>query len=84
MGVCFSEIDRHEESMANFQLAHAILVAELGDDHPRAQTAQKNIEKERKEKMKIMQERKRPWVVPVFKMGAKKGKKKKGKGKKKK
>lgn len=86
LGACMFMLERNEESKAYFQLSNAILDAELGPDHERTITAQRNIGRADRSVFEIRRPEYRPlWKTAVLLPLPKKKKKgKKGKkGKKK-
>lgn len=85
LGCCMYMLERNPEAKAYFELAYAIFDCELGPQHERTLTAERNIKKSDRTVLGIKPEYKALWYTaiphPVPKGGKKK---KKGKGKKKK
>ena len=74
-------LERNEEAKAYFELAQAIFECELGSQHERTLTAQRNIYKVKRTDLGIVPEFRPLWTTAVPDPAPKKGKKKK-KGKK--
>lgn len=83
LACCMAGLGRTMESFALIQLAAELLKILLGEDHPRTQTARRNLEKSRTFDKHLQCEIPNLYGIPVedkFKLG-RKGKKKKKRGK---
>lgn len=83
LGACMFYLERNQECKAYFELANAIMDAELGPNHERTLTTARNILKSNKTVLDVKAEYRFLWTTYIPTMGGG-GKKKKGKGKKKK
>ena len=85
VGCCMYVLERNQECRAYFELATAVMDAELGPHHERTLTTARNVEKARRLYMEVQPEYRFLWKTymhhPCPPKG-KKGKKKKKKGKK--
>ena len=87
LGACMFMLERNQESKAYFELANAIMDAELGQHHERTLTTARNLLKSDRTFMDIKPEFKQLWETMIkypFPLAQAGKKKKKGKGKKKK
>lgn len=85
LGCCMYILERNQESKAYFELANAIMEAELGPNHERTLTTSRNQLKASKTKLDIVPQFRMLWTTAVphpCPPKGKGGKKKKGKGKK--
>jgi hypothetical protein len=83
LGCCMFILERNQESKAYFELANAILEAELGPNHERTLTSARNALKASKTHLKIVPQYRWLWTTAVPHPAPPKGKKeKKKKGKK--
>ena len=65
LGCCMYMLERNQEAMAYFQLAAAILDSELGPNHERTLTANRNINKSKRTVLEIKPEFKNLWITAV-------------------
>lgn len=72
-------LERNQECKAYFELANAIMEAELGPNHERTLTTARNIQKSNKTVLDVKAEYRFLWSTYIPTLG---GKKKKGKSKK--
>ena len=83
LGACMFYLERNQECKAYFELANAIMDAELGPSHERTLTTARNILKSNKTVLDVKAEYRFLWstYIPIMggKAGKKGGKKKKGK-----
>lgn len=78
-------LERNQECKAYFELSHAVMEEELGPNHERVLTANRNILKAARSKLDIIPQFRQLWTTAVPHPAPGKKKKKKGKkgGKKK-
>lgn len=81
LACCFSALDRPLEALAFVELAHEILKELAGEDHPRTQTAMRNLEKARTAPKHITTETPHLFSFPTRPVLLGKGGRKKKKGK---
>ena len=79
LGACMFYLERNQECKAYFELANAIMEAELGPNHERTLTTARNIQKSNKTVLDVKAEYRFLWSTYIPTLG---GKKKKGKSKK--
>jgi hypothetical protein len=85
LGCCMYMLERNQEAKAYFELANAIMEAELGPHHERSLTTSRNIDKAKRLFLDVKPQYRFLWHTAQYHPCPPAGKKKKkGKGKKKK
>lgn len=85
LGCCMYMLERNQECKAYFELANAIMDAELGPNHERTLTTYRNVDKSKRTVLDIKPQFRMLWTTAVphpAPAASKKKKGKKGKGKK--